>query len=327
MKKRLSILLLVALLATMAFGTALAEEEKIRVGFANINEKGSFGKMVLQNMKDVAAERGYDIICVDNNSDGATAVSNADTLLAMDIDYMVEFNVDQSVAPVIMEKFNAANIPVIAIDIEHEGAIYFGADNAYAGTLAGETAGEWIQANWDGEVDYVVLIIQPVSGEAVAPRVTMFPTGLRNAGIEFEDSAIVEIDGQNDAQYTQARFADFLLAHPDAQKVAVATINDVAASGVYAAAETANRAENIVLVSQNATADFIEPMYAVDGETNWISSIAYFPFRYGEFVFNIIDKMVAGEEVPEKNYIEHLAITWDNIGEWFPEDNLPWAGL
>lgn len=326
MKKLLTVFLTALLLLAVA-APALAEDAPIRVGFANINEKGSFGKMVLQNMKDIAAERGYDLICVDNNSDGATAVQNADTLISMDIDIMIEFNVDQSVAPVIMEKFNDAGIPVVAIDIVHEGAIFFGADNAYAGKLAGETAGEWIKANWDGEVEYVVLIIQPVSGEAVAPRVKMFPEGIRSVGIEFGDDQIVEIDGQNDAQFTQARFADFLLAHPDAKKIAVATINDVAASGVYAAAETAGRADQIVLVSQNATADFVEPLYAVDGDTNWIASIAYFPNRYGEFVFNIVDKMVANEELEDVYYIDHIAITWDNVAEWYPEDALPWAGL
>ncbi|NLD60111.1 MAG: sugar ABC transporter substrate-binding protein [Clostridiales bacterium] len=326
MKKLLTVLLAAIFLLAVA-APALAETAPIRVGFANINEKGSFGKMVLQNMKKVAAERGYEIICVDNNSDGATAVQNADTLISMDIDIMIEFNVDQSVAPVIMEKFNAASIPVIAIDIAHEGATFFGADNAFAGTLAGETAGDWVNKNWGGEIEYVVLIVQPVSGPAVAPRVKMFPEGLRNKGIQFEDSQIVEIDGQNDAQFTQARFADFLLAHPDAKKIAVATINDVAASGVYAAAETAGRAENIVLVSQNCTADFVEPMYAVEGKTNWIASIAYFPNRYGEFVFNIVDKLVAGETLEPAYYIDHIAITWDNIKEWYPIDNLPWAGL
>ena len=55
----------------------------------------------------------------------------------MDIDIMIEFNVDQSVAPVIMEKFNAASIPVIAIDIAHEGATFFGGQRV-AGTLAGD---------------------------------------------------------------------------------------------------------------------------------------------------------------------------------------------
>ena len=325
MKKFTALLLAALLLVSLA--SLAGAEEKIRVGFANINERGSFGKMVLQNMKDTALERGYELIAVDNNSDGATAVANADTLLSMDIDYMIEFNVDTSVAPVIMEKFNAAEIPVVAIDIRHEGATFFGANNEFAGTLAGETAGDWINANWGGEVDYVVLIIQPVSGPAVAPRVAMFPQGLRNKGINVDDSMVVEIDGQNDAQFTQARFADFLLAHPEAKKVAVATINDVAASGVYAAAEIANRADHVVLVSQNSTADFVEPMYAAEGKTNWIASIAYFPNRYGEFVFNIIDKMVAGEETEETYYIDHIAITWDNIKEWYPLDNLPWKGL
>ena len=325
MKKFTALLLAALLLVSLA--SLAGAEEKIRVGFANINERGSFGKMVLQNMKDTALERGYELIAVDNNSDGATAVANADTLLSMDIDYMIEFNVDTSVAPVIMEKFNAAEIPVVAIDIRHEGATFFGANNEFAGTLAGETAGDWINANWGGEVDYVVLIIQPVSGPAVAPRVAMFPQGLRNKGINVDDSMVVEIDGQNDAQFTQARFADFLLAHPEARKVAVATINDVAASGVYAAAEIANRADHVVLVSQNSTADFVEPMYAAEGKTNWIASIAYFPNRYGEFVFNIIDKMVAGEETEETYYIDHIAITWDNIKEWYPLDNLPWKGL
>lgn len=117
MKKVLSVCLILVLLVASVFAQGTRETSgKIRVGFANINEKGSFGKMVLQNMKKVAAERGYDIITVDNNSDGATAVANADTLLAMDIDYMIEFNVDKSVAPVIMEKFNAKKIPVIAIE-------------------------------------------------------------------------------------------------------------------------------------------------------------------------------------------------------------------
>jgi ribose transport system substrate-binding protein len=328
MKRALIVFLILVLVVFGVFAQGAKDTSgKIRVGFANINEKGSFGKMVLQNMKKTAAERGYDIIAVDNNSDGATAVSNADTLLAMDIDYMIEFNVDQSVAPVIMEKFNAAKVPVIAIDIAHEGAVFFGANNPRAGTLAGETAGDWINKNWAGQIDYVVLIIQPVSGAAVAPRVDMFPVGLRNKGIKFADSQIIRIDGQNDAQYTQARFADFLLAHPEAKRVAVATVNDVAASGVYAAAETAKREKQIVLVSQNATADFVEPMYARKGNTNWIASIAYFPNRYGEFVFNIIDKMVAGEKVADKNYIDHIAITWDNIAKWYPIDNLPWKGL
>ncbi len=303
------------------------EAAPVKVGFANINEKGSFGKQVRNSMEKEAAARGWELICVDNNSDGATAVKNADDLITMGIQYMIEFNVDQAVAPVIMEKFDAAGIPVVAVDIAHPGAVFFGADNTRAGTIAGESAGKYVQENWEGELDYVVLIIQPVSGEAVAPRVKAYPGGLRNAGIQFTDDQIIEIDGQNDAQITQQRFADFLMAHPDATHIAVTTINDVAASGVYAAAETAGRADHIVLTSQNCTADFVEPMYAVEGKTSWIGSVGFFPNRYGEWVMPIVEKMIAGEPLEEAYYIDHIMIDWSNIKEYYPIDNLPWANL
>lgn len=299
----------------------------IKVGFANINEKGSFGKMVRNSMEQEAEKRGWELICVDNNSDGATAVKNADDLITQEIDYMIEYNVDASVGPAIMEKFDAAGIPVIAIDIEHPGAIFFGADNVRAGQIAGESAGEYIKNNWGGEVDYVVEITQPSSGPVVAPRVEEFPIGLKEAGIEFTDEQLIQIDGQNDAQIAQNRFADFLMAHPDDHRIAVATINDVAASGVYAAADTAGRRDDIVLVSQNCTADFVEPMYACEGDTTWIGSVAYFPNRYGEWVMPILEKMINGEAVEDVNYIDHQMITWDNIQEHYPEDNLPWKGL
>ncbi|MEG0145169.1 MAG: ABC transporter substrate-binding protein, partial [Clostridia bacterium] len=69
--KKLLTLAVAVLLALSIAAPAFAEvaPNGIRVGFANINEKGSFGKMVLQNMKKTAAERGYELICVDNNSD------------------------------------------------------------------------------------------------------------------------------------------------------------------------------------------------------------------------------------------------------------------
>lgn len=314
--------------ATEVQESATAEKnQNITVGFANINEKGSFGKQVRNSMEKEAEKRGWNLICVDNNSDGATAVKNADDLITMGIDYMIEFNVDESVAPVIMEKFDSAEIPVVAVDIRHPGAVFFGADNQRAGEIAGETAGDYILEHWNGEVDYVVLMIQPASGELVAPRVKAFPDGLKSKGISFTEEQIIEIDGQNDAQVAQQRFSDFMMAHPDAEKIAVATVNDVAASGVYAAAETAGRKDDIVLCSQNCTADFVEPMYAVEGDTTWIGSVGFFPDRYGEWVMPIIEKMIAGEELEDAYYIDHVMITWDNIKKYYPIDNLPWKGL
>ena len=68
-------------------------------------------------------------------------------------------------------------------------------------------------------------------------------------------------------------------------------------------------------------------MYAAEGKTSWIGSVGYFPNRYGEWVMPIIEKMIKGEQLEEKYYIDHIMIDWSNIKEYYPIDNLPWANL
>jgi ribose transport system substrate-binding protein len=313
-------------LGTMVYGQA-SSAKRIKIGFANINERSAFTKMVRNGIQNEANSRGWDIICLDNASDGATAVRNADDLITQKIDYMIEFNVDGSVGPVIMEKFNAAKIPVIAVDIPHPGALYFGADNVRAGTLAGEFAGDWINKNWKGQVDIVVLLAQAMSGAVVAPRVNKFPDGLRSKGIKVEPSQITVLDTSGDVAKMQQMVSDFLMAHPDAKHIAVASMNDLYANGAYSAAEIAGRTKEVVIVSQNSAREFVDAMYAKDGKTNWIASIGFFPNRYGEFIFKILDKMVAKAKVEPINYIAHEAVSWDNIKKYYPLNNLPWNNL
>jgi len=301
--------------------------KRLKIGFANINERSAFTKMVRNGIETEAKKRGWDIVSLDNASDGATAVRNADDLITQKIDYMIEFNVDGSVAPVIMEKLNAAKIPVIAVDIPHPGAIYFGADNVKAGTLGGEFAGDWINKNWKGQVDYVVLLAQAMSGATVAPRVHKFSDGLRNKGIKVNDKQIVVLDTSGDVARMQQMFSDFLMAHPDAKHVAVASMNDLYANGAYSAAEIAGRTAEVVIVSQNAAKEFVDALYAKDGKTNWIASIGFFPNRYGEWIFQILDKVVTGQKTEANYFIQHEAVSWDNIKKYYPLDNLPWNNL
>ncbi|HWR24093.1 MAG TPA: substrate-binding domain-containing protein, partial [Feifaniaceae bacterium] len=247
--------------------------------------------------------------------------------ITMGIDYMIEFNIDAAVAPAVMEKFNAANIPVVAIDVLHPGAIYFGADNARAGQIAGEAAADYVNEKWGGEYDYLLIITQMAAGEVAATRTGNVRVGMENKGIQVPDDKYVEIEGQNDAQVAQARVADFLMAHPDAHKIVVGTNNDITAAGAHAAAETAGREFDIAVFSQNSTAVFVEPMYEKQGNWSFIGSVGYFPDRYGEWVFPIIDKLVAGEPVEENYYIDHVFIDWSNISQYYPLDNLPWKNL
>ena len=116
-----------------------AEEAKpFNLGLANINEKATFGKLVKMGFEEACAARGWTLTYVDNNSDGQTAVTNAQILVNNEVDFVVDLNVDQSVAGAILDTFNEADIPVLAVDIALGDAPFFGIDSGEMGRLSGE---------------------------------------------------------------------------------------------------------------------------------------------------------------------------------------------
>ena len=71
------------------------------------------------------------------------------------VDGVVECQTDEKFGNVIMDKFRAKGIPVIAIHIPLPGATYFGADNYQAGRLRGQGPGGWGHGNRAGQGGHV----------------------------------------------------------------------------------------------------------------------------------------------------------------------------
>ena len=134
-------------------------KESYKIGFANLTEDIVFTQLVREGMEKAAAEAGnVELVFADNKLDGATALANAENFIAQGVDGVVEFQTDEAFGNVIMAKFRENNIPVIAIDIPMPGATFFGADNYLAGQLAGAAAADWVNANWEGQVDAILML-------------------------------------------------------------------------------------------------------------------------------------------------------------------------
>lgn len=332
MKKVLTVLL-VLLVMTSVFAQggrdtkATAKKEGVHtVALANINEKGVFGKLVKLGFQEAAARRGWNLVYVDNNADGQTAVSNAEYLaLRGDVEMVVNLNVDQSVGQTIMDILNEAEIGVIAVDIALPGAPFYGIDSGSMGTMTGEWMADWVKKNWGGECDYVVLITQIASGDEVQLRVRNTAVAMKNAGIKI--GQVVEIEGENDASIVQRRMTDFLTAHPRDEKIIVFTINENAGVGAQAAAETSGREKDVRIVSANCNADFTEMIYATKGQGSWFATNGNFPHLYGEETMQLMERVFAGEKLEGKYPCSMIMLTYHNIAEHFPLDNLPWAKL
>ena len=324
MKRIVTLALALALVLCIA---SVACAEAHTIALCNINEKGVFGKLVKKGFQEACEERGWNLVYFDNNADGQTAVSNASALaLRDDIEYCVNMVVDASVGQSVMDILTDANIPVLAVDINLPGAPFFGIDSGKMGTFNGEWAAEWIKNNWDGEIDYCVLITQIASGDEVNLRVRNSPIALEAAGIKIGE--VVEIEGQNDAAICQQRFTDFLTAHPDTQKIFVFTLNENGGAGSYAGAVTADRKNDVRIMTSNCGSPFVDAMYAADGDTTFFAACANFPEHYGAQACDLIQNALENNEPLEGVYAcDMTVVTWDNIAEVYPKDDLPWKDL
>ncbi|MEJ7708343.1 MAG: hypothetical protein WKF84_00400 [Pyrinomonadaceae bacterium] len=104
---------------------------------------------------------------------------------------------DEHIAPIISSKFLNANIPVIAIEVPHPGAVYFGADNYQAGVIGGRALGRWAKENWAGEVEELLLLELPVAGPLPQLRVDGMVAGL-NETLPSIDARVIHLDGNGD---------------------------------------------------------------------------------------------------------------------------------
>ena len=100
-------------------------------------QDSSFPREVHEGLLRAAEREQVELIVVDNRYQPKIALRNAEQLIREGIDLVIEFQTDEAIAPAIASRYHEAGMPMIAIDIPHPGATYFGANNYEAGLLAG----------------------------------------------------------------------------------------------------------------------------------------------------------------------------------------------
>src|SRR5437773_8667714 len=100
-----------------------------RLGYAAQGTDYQFSKEVSTGLQRAASAEGVELICVDNRYNPKIAQRNADVLVREKVDLVIEFQTDEHVAPIVAAKYREAGIPLIALEVPHPGATYFGANN------------------------------------------------------------------------------------------------------------------------------------------------------------------------------------------------------
>jgi ribose transport system substrate-binding protein len=281
--------------------------KKMRFGFAGQSADMPFSVEVTESLKNAATAVGIDLIILDNQYDAAIAVQNAEQFIKSKVDLVIEFQVEQEVAPVIGDKIAEANIPLIAVDIPHPHATYFGVDNYRVGLEAGELLATHAASNWRGKVDWVIGLDLPEAGQLVQSRVTGAFEGVRGGIPELPVEVFVRMDGRGIRDRSRKLISDFLQRHPRERHILIAAATDSSALGAVDAVRAHKRERHVAIVGQDCIAEAIAEIRK--DKSPMIGSVSHETSSYGPSLIHLGLSLLRGQTVPPYNYVTHRVIT------------------
>ncbi|HEY3268827.1 MAG TPA: sugar ABC transporter substrate-binding protein [Armatimonadota bacterium] len=292
--------------------------KRYKIGFANLTEDMPFAVRVREGIEKAAKANNVDLVVADNKYDGAIALTNAENFITQGCDGVIEFQTDEKFGKAIMDKFNAAKIPVIAIDIPMPGATFFGVNNYPAGRVAGEGLGQWAKAHWGGKVDALIMLELPQSGPVPKARLQGQREGLESVVGKIPEANVKHLDSKNTLEVARTLVADTLTTLPNAHHIAIVCINDDTALGAVNAAEAAGRSKDIAVCAVDASERGREDIRR-PGSPH-IGSTASFPEKYGDHIIPAMLKALKGGQLPKAFYTDHIFLTKDNVDKYYPND-------
>src|SRR6266446_849285 len=290
-----------------------------RLGYAAQGTDYQFSKEVSEGLQRAAVAEGIELICVDNRYSAKIAQRSADLLVREKVDLAIEFQTDEEVAPIVAAKYREANIPMIAIDIPHPGATYYGANNYEAGLIGGRYLGRWVKEHWHSEVDEILLLELPRAGSLPRMRLTGLLVGLNLLLPNAKSCRVTYLDGDGNLGPSFEAVRRHLRASRS-HHILVGAINDPSALGALRAFQEAGRTENCAIMGQNASPEGRAELRQAN--TRLIGSVAYFPEKYGTEIVRVSLDILNQRPVPPAVFVEHKLVTPGTVDHYYPNDRL-----
>ena len=296
-----------------------AKQRLCRLGYAAQGTNYQFSREVSSSLERAAREEGIELIALDNRYSAKIAQRNADLLVREKVDLAIEFQTDETIAPIVAAKYREAGIPMIAIDIPHPGATYYGANNYEAGLIGGRYLGRWAKEHWASEADEIIMLELPRAGNLPQMRLTGMLVGINLALPSAKNCRVTHLNGDGEMG-TSFEVVRRHLRVSRSRRILVGAINDVSAIGALRAFEEAGRADTCAVMGQNASPEGRAEMRQAN--TRLIGSVAFFPERYGPDLVKVSLDILNKKPVPPAVFVDHKLVTPATIDHFYANDCL-----
>ncbi len=295
----------------------LPRTKRYRIGYAAQTSEFAFSREVTESIIRAAANEAIDLVVLDNRYSPRVALRNVDAFIQEKLDLVMEFQTDGRVAPAVASKLEQRGIPLIAIEIPHPGAIYYGAQNYEAGLIGGRHLGRWAKSQWQGRVGEVLLLDLTAAGSVPRGRLVGMVDGIRAITGPIPESSVKILDGNG--QFARSwEVVRKYLRKSKAQHVLVGGVNDPSAVGALRAFQELGRESCCAVMGQNASLEARAELRSPGSRL--IGSVAFFPEKYGDGLIPLALSILNHRNVPSALYTKHKLITAQNVDYYYPND-------
>jgi ribose transport system substrate-binding protein len=288
---------------------------RYKIGYLAETGETSFYRAVARGLSESAERAGVDLVVLDSQYSPDVALANAERVLTENVDLVMMFQSYAQVASVISTRASSRRMPLIAIEMPHPNAIYFGVDNCHAGLTAGRYLAHWAERHWKGQVDEILLIGSSRTGSLPEARLTGSLLGINEVLPNSEQAKIATVNGEWRFDMSREAVTQHL-KKSKATRILVSAIFDPSALGALQAFKDADRLQDCAIVGQNGSIEARLQMRKPNSRL--IGSVAYFPERYGEqLVALALDVLTERVPVPNAVFIKHQLITPSNLKQHY----------
>ena len=287
-------------------------QKRFRIGYASQNSD-SFSMAVTQGLRWAAARNQIDLVEVENQYSAKVALRNAQILVRQDVDLVIEFQVYERIGAQLSAVYEKVAIPVIAVEIPHPGAIFFGVDNYRVGQLAGKALVKSAQQHWHGEIDELLILDLEIAGSLPHLRVSGAQSVVRK--LLAGSYQLLHLDSRGEIERSFELVRRHLQFAPK-RRTLITGVNDLAVLGALRAFEEVGRSHLCMALGVGAFPEARRELRSP--QTRLVGSIATFPERYGDTLIQLALDILHHKSVPPAIYAPIQLITPQNIDEFYP---------
>jgi ribose transport system substrate-binding protein len=296
-----------------------AEATPVKIGVIQITLEHEYQVMLNRGFIDKAEEMGpAEVIVSINDMSPEKTVQVAEDLIAAGVDAIICAPADPSSWRAVLELCKAAGIPLLndgSPQPPEDGMVPFiGTDSYGGGSIAGEFAAEWINANLGGSAKVVGLTL-PTFTDCVA-RNEGFNQALF-AGVTGE-VILIEENGQGSREGGLEAMENILQGHPDVD-VLFGCNDDSALGGMSAMQAAGKDVENHLVIGFDGGLSAFEE---IKKGTMMRMDIVQQPYLYAQMHMERAINLARGTtdmefyQLQGPIYLSTPVVTIDNVDEW-----------